>query len=72
MITKRLFEPLIRFYMTNLIYRSIRDKSPPLVKGQKSIFQKRDFSTFSKIPYFGEFFKMRNIMFSTTRSIAQT
>ena len=41
-------------------YRSIRGKypppskyPPPLVKGKKSIFQKRDFETFSKIHRYG-------------------
>ena len=45
--------------LSALLYCSIRGKSPPpLNKGQKSIFQKHDFSTFSKSPYYGSFFKM--------------
>ena len=35
---------------------------PPLVKAKKTIFQKREFSTFSKIPYYGWFFKMNTVV----------
>ena len=52
-----LFHRNISFYH----YRSTRGRYPlpPPLKGQKSIFQKHDFSTFSQLPH-GSFFKMLN------------